>query len=96
VRNILKEVTAARKRLVELIELDKKAFLPVAKAYKLPKDTDGQKAVRRQKIDEATRNAAKVPQEIAEICNRLLPYCEKLEKDANQLFVSDIRCARNC
>ena len=91
---ILKEATAVRKRLVELIELDKRAFLPVAKAYKMPKNTDEQKAIRKEKIDQSSKEAAKAPQEIKNICERLLPYCEKLEKEANQLFVSDIRCAR--
>lgn len=91
---ILKEATIARKRLIELIELDKKAFLPVAKAYKLPKDTDEQKATRRQKIDEANKMAAKVPEEIKNICVKLFPFCDKLEKSANQLFTSDTRCCR--
>ena len=93
-RSILKDATVARKRLIELIELDKKAFLPVAKAYKLPKNTDEQKAIRKQTIDEANKEAAKVPQEIMKICNKTLIYCDKLEKEGNQLFVSDVRCAR--
>ena len=94
IKQILKKITTARKRLVELVELDKKAFLPVAKAYKLPKETEQQKAIRRQKITEALKKASRVPIEIKKICDKLLPSCDKLEKDGNQLFVSDVRCAR--
>ncbi len=91
---ILKKATLARKRLVQLIELDKRAFLPVVKAYKLPKDTDEQKAARKDRIKQAGKEASKVPQEIMQICSEVMVYCDKLEKEGNQLFVSDIRCAR--
>jgi len=91
---ILKEATIARKRLESLIKLDQKAYLPVAKAYKLPKDTDEQKAARRKKIEQVTKEAAMVPQEIARLCERLLPNCDKLEKDGNKLLAGDVKCAR--
>ena len=93
-RKILKDATAARKRLLQLIELDKKAFMPVAKAYKLSKNTEEEKTTRKQKIDEAMKKASIVPQEIKRICDDLLPYCDRLEKDANQILVDDTRCAR--
>ena len=67
-RRILEDATIARKRFLQLIELDKKAFMPVAKAYKLPKDTEEQKAVRKQKIDEEMKKASVVPLEIKKIC----------------------------
>jgi formiminotetrahydrofolate cyclodeaminase len=95
IRRILKNAKSAKAELIRLIELDKKAFLPVARAYKLPKDTDRQKAIRRQRIEQATRNAAKVPRRIAQICEQILPYCDRLQKDGNRLFVSDTRCARD-
>jgi len=91
---ILKKTRIARQRLEELIELDQKAYLPVAKAYKLPKDTQEQQAIRKQKIETATKEAAKVPQEIAKLCGELLPYCDKLEKDGNQMLIGDTKCAR--
>jgi formiminotetrahydrofolate cyclodeaminase len=93
-RQILKKAIGARKRLVKLVELDKQAFLPVAKAYKLPRETDEQKAARKERIALALKEASRVPAEIKRICNGLLEGCDRLEKDGNQLLVGDVRCAR--
>lgn len=93
-RKILKDAAIARKRLLQLVELDRKGFIPVAKAYKLPKNTEEQKIVRKQKIDEAMTKTSVVPQEIKKICDELLPYCDRLEKDANKILIDDTRCAR--
>lgn len=91
---ILKKATAARHRLNELIDLDKKVYLAVAEACKLPKDTEQQKAARKQAIQKATDEARKVPQEVRVLCDGLISHCAELEIKGNPLLAGDVRCAK--
>ena len=94
IQQVLEKVLPAKARLIELVDLDKTAYLPVAKAYKMPKDTGQQKEARKQAIDRAMEAAKKVPLEIKKICEGLFAYCGELEKKANPLLISDVRCAK--
>lgn len=91
---ISKKVSLAKARLIELIDLDRAAYLPVAKVYKMPKDTDQQKQARKQAIDKAMEAAKKVPAEIKKLCESLFACCDELEKKGNPLLIGDVRCAR--
>ena len=91
---ILKECTRARHRLTELIEEDERAYLAVADAYKLPKDTQEQIQKRKSAIQKAQDSAKKVPQEVRVLCDKLLPLCDELEKKGNPMLASDARCAK--
>ncbi len=95
ISEILTKSTTARLRFTELIEEDKNAYLPVAKAYKLPKETDEEKAIRKQRINEAMEEAKKIPLEIKRLCESLLPHCEELVQKGNPLLVGDAHCARS-
>jgi len=91
---VLKKATSARERLRELIDEDKAAYLPVAQAYKMPKETDEQKSARKVAIAAAFEGARKVPMEIKALCEGLLGACDELEEKGNQLLVGDVRCGR--
>jgi len=93
-KQALKIIKPIRKRLEELIELDMSAYLPVAKAYKMPKDTEQQKLKRKKQIQRAEENAKKVPQEIMKLSVELLQYCDSIEKKGNQFLAGDVRCAK--
>src|SRR3989338_2659424 len=91
---ILKESTNVRLRLTELIEEDEAAYLPVAEAYKLPKDTEEQKAIRKQRIQKAEESAKKAPQEVKALCDKLFAFCDELQIKGNPMLADDVRCAR--
>lgn len=55
-----------RLRLMELSPLDEAAYLAFREAQALPKQTDDEKAIRRQEMQTALHRAADVPLEIAE------------------------------
>lgn len=71
----------ARVRLGELVSRDADAYAAVAAAMKLPRDTEEQKAVRRDALQAALKGAAEVPAEIAsaatEVARLALPAAEK-------------------
>lgn len=79
----------AKQQLLVLAEKDNEAFNLVMEAFKLPKETDEQKADRTKKIDEATFEAAKVPASVIIVCNSILPCLEAIAEKGNQNSLSD-------
>lgn len=66
-----------RKRVEVLIDEDTKSFNILMEAYRLPKDTDENKATRNEEIQKATLKATEVPFEIAKTsleAMELLPF----------------------
>ena len=78
-----------RKELYGLIEGDAKAFMPVAKAYSIPKDDP----TRNQVMEAALRGAAEVPLQIMKKCCEALEMIEVYAQKGSVLAVSDAGCA---
>lgn len=72
---------------------DVQAFGAVREAYSLPKHTDEQRAERRQAIEQAMLQAARVPLANGERCQRVLELCEQLHGRSNPNAASDLKCA---
>jgi len=72
---------------------DAAAFDKVGAAYRLPKDTDEDKAVRSRSIQEAMIHAAEVPLANAERCRQVLKLRRSLEESYNTNAASDLECA---
>jgi formiminotetrahydrofolate cyclodeaminase len=64
-RTIAEKASQLRKILTAAIDQDADAYTEVMAAYKLPKTTDEETAVRKQKIQDAIKQAALVPLEVA-------------------------------
>ena len=83
---------ALQKELLDQVEADDKGFVPLAKAYGIPKEDPN----RDQILEEATITACAVPVHIMELC------CESMEAIAifaakgSRLAVSDAGCAAVC
>ncbi|GAB6152622.1 cyclodeaminase/cyclohydrolase family protein [Desulfosporosinus burensis] len=63
---------ALKNDLMGYIDGDTDAFVEVMKAYKLPKETDAEKALRSEKIQGATKQATLLPLKVAESCVEVL------------------------
>ncbi len=72
---------------------DAAAFDRVSSAYKLPKETDEDKAVRSLDIEKAMEHAAEVPLSNAGYCKTVLDICRQLEEKFNTNAKSDLECA---
>ena len=79
--------------LLEGVDRDTEAFNVVADAFKLPKDTDEEKAARRAAIDAATVAAARVPSRNAELCLAGLEITAELVGRTNAAAASDLGVA---
>ena len=60
-KTIVEKASRLRTKLTASIDQDADAYTEVMAAYKLPKTTDEETAVRKQKIQEAIKHAALVP-----------------------------------
>ena len=89
VRAALDEATALRTRLMALAEADEAAYEAVATARKLPRKTDGEKMLRQDEIQRATRAAAQPPLEMAAACRRALELSEVVARHGNPFLASD-------
>ena len=65
-RTIATEAAIIRERLIRDIDRDSEAYDRVFAAFKLPKETEEEKAERSRVIQDATKQAAMVPMEVAE------------------------------
>lgn len=79
--------------LVIGIDKDTEAFNKVSAAFKLPKETDEQKAARSKAIQEATITATEVPYETMELCMEGLAVTERIVGKSNPNASSDLGVA---
>ena len=95
---IAKSAAALQKELVLDVDRDSEAYDGVAQAFKLPKETEEEKAIRSAAIQENTKKAALVPMEVARRASALLPAIEAVVAHGNQNAVTDgcvaMMCAR--
>ncbi len=82
--------------LYEAIDRDSEAYNVVFDAFKLPKETDEEKKKRSEAIQEATKVAADVPMEVAEMAFSLIPYIKAVVARGNQNAVTDGCVAMLC
>ena len=71
------------------IDRDSEAYDRVFSCFKMPKDTDEQKAARSAAIQEATKYAAQVPMEVALRAYALMPLIAEVALKGNQNAVTD-------
>lgn len=76
--------------LAECMTKDSNAFSCVVQAFKLPKNTDEEKAARSQAVQNAYKIAASVPAETAEKCLRVMRLAEGLLFKSNVTAASDL------
>jgi formiminotetrahydrofolate cyclodeaminase len=80
---------AAQRDLLELADRDAHAFDSVMAAFKMPKETDDQKAARSAAIQAGYLAAAAVPQEVARRCVALMELAQDATAMGNPQAASD-------
>ena len=83
---------ALQKELLDQVEADEINFVPLAKAYGIPKDDPN----RAQILEEATLVACSTPMKIMELCCQAIEYIAVFAEKGSRLAVSDAGCAAVC
>jgi formiminotetrahydrofolate cyclodeaminase len=84
-----KKLCTLKEKFVLLAKKDNAAFDKVMDAFKLPKESEEQKKMRSQAIENATLVAAQIPSEVIAACKDLLPLLEIVSIKGNQNSLSD-------
>ena len=83
---------ALQTELLNQVEQDEINFLPLAKAYGIPKDDPNRDAV----MEEATVIACQVPMHIMELCCEAIDCIAVFAEKGSRLAVSDAGCGAVC
>lgn len=89
IKKILSSSEKLRYELSQLIEEDVKVFNNFMSTYKMPKETEDEKKVRAEKIQESLIEAAKVPLKVAYKCLDILSLSKEVAEKGNINVVSD-------
>jgi formiminotetrahydrofolate cyclodeaminase len=95
-REIADEARAGRGALLDLADRDATAFDGVMAAFKMPKETDAQKAERSQSIQRGYESAAAVPLECAKVASTLMELAVEVTGNGNAQAASDGSSAAQC
>ncbi|MFD3166191.1 cyclodeaminase/cyclohydrolase family protein [Herpetosiphon sp. NSE202] len=93
IRGLMDRSESLRRELQELAEADVEAFRRLSVAYKLPRETSADIAIRRDAIQAATRIATDVPLRTAQAAAAILPLCSPAAQKGNSAAVSDVGVA---
>ena len=86
------ECDALQTELLNQVEADDKGFVPLAKAYGIPKDDPNRDAI----LEDATITACQVPMHIMELCCKSLDAIAVFAAKGSRLAVSDAGCGAVC
>lgn len=89
IKKIISSSEKLRYELSQLIEDDVKVFNNFMATYKMPKETEDEKKIRAEKIQESLIKAAKVPLKVAYKCLDILSLSKEVAEKGNINVVSD-------
>lgn len=89
-KKILDESITLQRRFLNMIEEDKINFMPLAKAYGLPSTTDEEKIYKVKVMEDALKEACKVPVEIVEKSFEGIKLHLELMNKGSKLAISDV------
>lgn len=92
-RQKLVQLEGIRERLVNLVRADEEAFAPLAAAYRMPRGTDEERALREAAVQEALYGASEVPLEVMETILEALGVAKFFAYNGNRSALSDIGAA---
>ncbi len=90
---LLQHTEALREYFQQLIQADIDAYAQLSAAFKLPRTTDEERAIRITTIQARLAAAALVPLEVAERAVQLMEGCQRIAEIGNTHVLSDIGMA---
>jgi formiminotetrahydrofolate cyclodeaminase len=82
-----------RDALLELVDLDSEAYKQVIEAFRLTKETEAEKAARKQVIDRAMRAATETPLDTMRACQQALRGAVVVAANGSRKTTSDVGVA---
>lgn len=89
IEDVLVQSEKLRTQLTKLVDADTEAFNLVMQALKMPKDTEEQKIVRQQRLQQAFKAAASTPLKTAQTCEKVLDVALLVAQKGNTNSITD-------
>jgi formiminotetrahydrofolate cyclodeaminase len=86
IQRMLAAATAARMRLLELVKEDADAFLPLSRAYAIPRDDPS----RAETLEEVTKWACAAPMEMMRQTCQVIELLEEMGEKGSRMLLSDV------
>ncbi|CAK7031619.1 MAG: Methenyltetrahydrofolate cyclohydrolase [Peptostreptococcus russellii] len=90
IRKILEETDKLFLEILSIVDEDAEAFLPLAAAYKMPKETDEQKELKDIEMQKCLKNASIVPMNLIRKCSQVVNIHEELSTKGSKMLISDV------
>lgn len=92
-QTVISQADDLRTRLLGLMDRDTEAFAQVMACYRMPKESDMDKAARKAALQAALDAAAEASLAICRACSAVIPLCRTTAEHGNPMLVSDAGCA---
>ncbi len=89
-KEIVKILEEKNALFLSLSDKDEEAFIPLSKAYKLPRETDEEKKIRQNEIEKCLYHAVIVPIELMIEIRSVSAYAKELCEIGSRLAISDV------
>jgi len=96
VKGILKRAYELQAELLKMVDADAECFLPLSKAYGMPKDTEEQKKIKAETLEKCLKKACGVPVSIVKQAYEAIKLHEALVDNCSQLAISDVGVGVQC
>lgn len=96
VKGILDKATKLQAELLKLIDADAECFLPLSKAYGMPKETEKEKKIKEETLEKCLKDACQVPVAIVKTCFDAIKLHEDLVDNCSMLAISDVGVGVQC
>ena len=92
IQSITKQAEELKNQLMAMIDQDAENFLPLSKAYGLPKETEEQKKFKEETMQKALKVACGVPIDIVRVSYKAIKLHAELVDKGSRLAISDVGC----
>lgn len=96
IQKILKKAESLQLELLKMIDSDAENFLPLSKAYCLPKDTIEEKRIKKETLEKCLKQACSVPVDIVHKAYEGIILHEELVTKCSTLAISDVGVGVQC
>jgi len=95
-QRILKRAQELQQDLMKMIDEDAENFLPLSKAYGMPKDTEEERRLKEETLEKALKQACQVPVRIVKACYEAIQLHAELVDKGSRLAISDVGVGVQC
>ena len=85
-----------KKQLMHLVDEDTRAFNMILEAFKLPKGTDDEKAIRKEAVQAATKFAIEIPFQVMEVTLQSMQVMKTMVEKGNPNSITDAAVGALC